>query len=106
MKMIVAILRPEKLQAVKDALKEEGINGMTITRVTGRGSQSGVRFTTRAGEFCVDEIEKVKLEIVQEDERIDTAVAIIRRVAATDHIGDGRIFILPVERSLRIRTGD
>ena len=102
MKMIVAIIRPEKLQCVKDALKAEGVHGMTITNVRGRGEQSGIKFTTRVGEFCVDEIEKV--EIVIDDVLEDAAIAAIKESADTGHMGDGRIFVLPVERSIKIRT--
>jgi nitrogen regulatory protein P-II 1 len=104
MKMIVAIIRPEKLQCVKDALKAEGVHGMTITNVRGRGEQSGIKFTTRVGEFCVDEIEKVKLEIVIDDVLGDAAIAAIKESADTGHMGDGRIFVLTVERSIKIRT--
>ena len=104
MKMIVAIVRPERLQCVKDGLKEIGVHGVTITHVTGRGSQMGLVFTTRVGDFVVDEIEKVKLEIVTEDELVDGIVSAIRRKADTGHPGDGRIFILPVEEAIRIRS--
>lgn len=104
MKMIVAIVRPERLQCVKDGLKDIGVNGMTITHVTGRGSQMGLVFTTRVGDFVVDEIEKVKLEIVLEDERVDEVVEKIRKMADTGHPGDGRIFLIPVLESIRIRS--
>ncbi len=104
MKMIVAVVRPERLQCVKDGLKEIGVHGVTITRVTGRGSQMGLVFTTRVGDFIVDEIEKVKLEIVTDDELVDGIVSTIRRKAETGHPGDGRIFVLPVEQSIRIRS--
>ena len=104
MKMVTAIVRPEKLQAVKDGLVEIGVTGVTITHVTGRGSQSGLVFTTRVGEFVVDEIEKVKLELVVEDDQVDGIIAKIKEVAETGHPGDGRIFIIPVERSIKIRS--
>ena len=68
MKMVVAIVRPEKYGEVKDALKDRGVTGMTFTHVTGRGMQAGVKFTNRVGEFMIDEIEKVKIEIVVEDD--------------------------------------
>ena len=103
-KMIVAIFRPERLQCVKDRLKDIGVNGMTITHVTGRGEQMGLVFTTRVGDFIVDEIEKVKLEIVIDDERVDDVVAAIRKTAETGHPGDGRIFLIPVLESIRIRS--
>ncbi|MDR0523723.1 MAG: P-II family nitrogen regulator [Candidatus Methanoplasma sp.] len=102
MKMIVAIIRPERLQSVKAALTEAGISGMTIVPVRGRGSQAGIRFTTRVGSFCVDEIEKTMLEIVVEDDRKQDAIDAVRRSAATGSIGDGRIFVIPVEESLKV----
>lgn len=105
MKMVVAVVRPERLQCVKDALRDAGVNGMTITHVTGRGKSSGLTFTNRVGEFVVDELEKVKLEVVlDEDSRVDEVVDLIRRAAETGHPGDGRIFVIPVERSVRIRS--
>ena len=106
MKLVMAVIRPERLQCVKDALRDIGINGMTITHVTGRGEQMGLTFTTRVGEFVVDEIEKVKIESVVEDSDVERTVDTIRRFAETGSTGDGRIFILPVERSIRIRSGD
>ncbi len=104
MKMIVAIFRPERLQCVKDAMRDAGINGMTITHVTGRGEQMGLKFTTRVGEFVVDEIEKVKIESIVEDEDVDRLIEVIRSHATTGSPGDGRIFVIPVEQSLKIRT--
>ncbi len=106
MKLVMAVIRPERLQCVKDALRDIGINGMTITHVTGRGEQMGLTFTTRVGEFVVDEIEKVKVESVVEDQDVERTVDTIRRFAETGSPGDGRIFIIPVERSIRIRSGD
>lgn len=103
MKMIVAILRPEKYVEVKDALKANGINGMTFTHVTGRGKDAGVRFTSRVGEFVVDELDKMKVEIVIEsDSDVRSAVDIIRRTACTGSNGDGRVFVLPVLESYKI----
>ena len=104
MKMVIAIFRPERLQCVKDGLKGIGINGMTVSHVTGRGEQMGLRFTTRVGEFIVDEIEKVKIETVIEDEDLDRVIGTIRRFAETGNPGDGRIFVVPVEQSLKIRS--
>ena len=103
MKMIMAVIRPERLQPVKDALKEVGINAMTITDVRGRGQQSGLKFSNRVGTFVVDELEKTKIEIVIEDEQKDDAIKAIRAAAATGHMGDGRIFVMPVEEDIRIR---
>lgn len=104
MKMVMAIIRPERLQCVKDALKDIGVSGMTITHVTGRGEQMGLKFTTRVGEFVVDEIEKVKIEVVIDDEDMDRVITTIRRFSETGNPGDGRIFVIPVEQSIRIRT--
>lgn len=104
MKMIIAVIRPEKLQCVKDGLKDVGINGMTITHVTGRGEQMGLKFTTRVGEFVVDEIEKVKIETVVEDDQMEKVIETIRKYAETGYPGDGRIFVIPVEESIRIRS--
>ena len=106
MKMVMAVIRPEHLQCVKDAMRDIGINGMTITHVTGRGEQMGLRFTNRVGEFVVDEIEKVKIESVVEDSDVDRVIDTIRGVAETGNPGDGRIFVIPVERSIRIRSED
>ena len=104
MKMVTAIIRPEKLQNVKDALKDIGINGMTITHVYGRGKQGGLKFTTRAGEIVVDELEKTKIEMVIEgDALVDKAVDAIVESAKTGKPGDGRIIVTPVERFVRIR---
>ena len=104
MKLITAVIRPEKCQSVKDALKDMGINGMTITHVYGRGSQGGMRFTTRAGEIVIDEIEKTKIEIVIEDDsKVDSAINAIVDAAKTGRPGDGRIMVTPVERFIRIR---
>ena len=104
MKMVMAIIRPERLQCVKDALKDIGVSGMTITHVTGRGEQMGLKFTTRVGEFVGDEIEKVKIEVVIDDEDLDRVITTIRRFSETGNPGDGRIFVIPVEQSIRIRT--
>lgn len=106
MKMVMAVIRPERLQCVKDALKDIGISGMTITHVTGRGEQMGLKFTNRVGEFVVDEIEKVKIESVVDDSDVDKVIHTIRRFAETGYPGDGRIFVIPVEQSIRIRSAE
>ena len=103
MKMIMAVIRPERLQNVKDALKDIGVNAMTITDVRGRGQQSGLKFSNRVGTFVVDEIEKTKIEIVVDDGQKDAAITVIKTAASTGHMGDGRIFVIPVEESIRIR---
>ena len=103
MKMIIAIVRPERLQAVKDALKDIGISGLTVTHVVGRGEQGGIQFTSRVGTVTVDEIEKVKIETVIRDDQVEPAIQSIKKAAATGAPGDGRLFVLPVEQSLKIR---
>ena len=103
MKLITAVIRPEMLQFVKDALKEIGVNGMTITHVYGRGKQAGLKFTTRAGEITIDELEKTKIEVVLEDDMVDKAIDAIIASAKTGRPGDGRIIVTPVERFVRIR---
>lgn len=102
MKMIVAIIRPERLQNVKDALRCNGITGMTMVQVKGRGSQSGINISTRTGIFRVDEIEKVMLEMVVEDDQKQLAIDAVKEAALTGHIGDGRIFVIPVEESIKV----
>lgn len=103
MKLITAVIRPEKCQAVKDALRDIGVNGMTITHVFGRGSQAGIKFVTRAGDIIVDELEKTKIETVVDDEIVDKAVDAIVSAAQTGKPGDGRLIVTPVERFVRIR---
>ncbi|MBR2254754.1 MAG: P-II family nitrogen regulator [Candidatus Methanomethylophilaceae archaeon] len=104
MKMIMAIVRPEKSQEVKDALHEAGYNGMTLIHVTGRGMQAGLRLNNRFGEFLVDEIEKVQFEVVVEDTEVEHAVDVICRAATTGTAGDGRVFIVPIESTCRISS--
>ncbi len=106
MKMIVAIVRPEKTQEVKEALDGIGQHGMTITPVKGRGLQSGVKLTSRVGTTVIDEIDKVKFEVVVEDDLLQSCIDAIIKVADTGHMGDGRIFVLPVECSIRIRQSE
>jgi nitrogen regulatory protein P-II 1 len=106
MKKIEAIIRPEKLEDVKSALDDRGIVGMTITQVSGRGRQKGIALQWRAGEYRVEFLPKIKLEIVCSDDECKTAVDIICKSARTGRVGDGMIFVLPVESSVRVRTAD
>jgi nitrogen regulatory protein P-II 1 len=106
MKKVEAVIRPEKLDSVKDALEEKGILGMTVTQVSGRGRQRGIALQWRAGEYRVDFLPKVKLEIVLSDDECKTAVDVICKSARTGKEGDGMIFVLPVESMLRVRTSD
>jgi nitrogen regulatory protein P-II 1 len=105
-KKIEAIIRPEKLSATKHALEEIGIHGLTVSEVTGRGEQKGLEFTHRAGKFRVDMLPKIKLEIVVRDERLEDAVSAICASAKTGEVGDGKIFVIPLEKVVKVRTGE
>ncbi len=106
MRKIEAIVKPFKLDDVKDALNDIGIKGMTITEVKGYGRQKGHTEIYRGAEYIVDFIPKVKIEIVLEADQVATVVDVIRTAASTGKIGDGKIFVLPVERVVRVRTGE
>jgi len=106
MKLIMAVIRPEQLSPVKTALEEIGIMGMTISEVHGRGEQKGLEFTHRAGKYRVDLLSKTKIEVVVKDEMVDKVVDVICTSARTGEIGDGKIFVVPVERSIKVRTGE
>jgi len=104
MKKVEAIIKPFKLEEVKDALGEIGIEGMTVSEVKGFGRQKGHTEIYRGSEYTVDFLPKIKMEIVLSDNRIDAAVAAIIKAAKTGKIGDGKVFILPVDEAIRIRT--
>ncbi len=106
MKKIEAIIKPFKLEDVKAALSEIGIQGMTVTEVKGFGRQKGHTEIYRGSEYTVDFVPKVKLEIVVDSSRLDQVVHTIVKTANTGKIGDGKIFVLPVEEAVRIRTGE
>lgn len=106
MKMINAIIRPERLDFVKKALEDQGFYALTITEVRGRGEQKGISLQFRGGKMLVDMLPKIKIEMVVEDKDIDRVLETICAAARTDKIGDGKIFVLPVERSVRVRTGE
>jgi nitrogen regulatory protein P-II 1 len=106
MKKIEAIIQPFKLEEVKEAIKSIGIDGMTITDVRGHGRQKGHKEVYRGQEYQVDLLPKVKLELVVPDARVDELVSTIARSARSGKIGDGKIFILPVENAVRIRNDD
>ncbi|MBF0226696.1 MAG: P-II family nitrogen regulator [Desulfobacterales bacterium] len=106
MKKIETIIRPFKLEEVKDALNDIGIKGMTLSEVKGFGRQRGHREVYRGAEYQVDFIPKVKIEIVVDDSMLDEVIKAISSKAQTGKIGDGKIFILPVETAVRIRTGE
>jgi len=106
MKKVEAIIKPFKLDDVKEALNEIGLQGMTISEVKGYGRQKGHKEIYRGAEYVVDFIPKIKLEIVIEDDRVEAVVEKIQQAANTGKIGDGKIFVLPVEEAIRVRTGE
>ena len=106
MKKIEAVIKPFKLDDVKEALNEIGIQGMTISEVKGYGRQNGHKEIYRGAEYVVDFIPKIKIEIVVAADRADQVVQKIREAANTNKIGDGKIFVLPVEEAVRVRTGE
>ena len=106
MKKIEAIIREEKLETVRKALKEESYFGITVSEVSGHGRQDGYTLQWRVGDYQVDLLPKVKLEVVILDEDVPKVLSTIRMAARTGDIGDGKIFVLPVEDVMRIRTGD
>ena len=106
MKKIEAIIKPFKLDEVKEALNSLGIKGMTVTEVKGYGRQKGHTEIYRGAEYVVDFIPKVKMDVVGDDEQVDQVIDTILKVARTGKIGDGKIFVLPVERVIRVRTGE
>jgi nitrogen regulatory protein P-II 1 len=107
MQKIEAIIRPEKLDDVKNALSDAGFHGMNIVHVTGRGVQKGIVHMGRGGEtYTVDMLPKVKIEVVVADSDSDKVVKIICDAARTGNIGDGKIFLIPVSDSIRVRTGE
>ena len=106
MKKIEAIIRPEKLTDVKEALQELGYPGMTITDVKGHGKQKGLTQQWRGREYKVDFLPKTKVEVVVIDEDVSDTLRAIVKAARIGEIGDGKIFVLPVENAVRVRTGD
>ena len=106
MKKIEAIIKPFKLDDVREALSEIGVMGMTATEVKGFGRQKGHTELYRGAEYVVDFLPKVKIETVVADDQVDRCVEVITEAARTGKIGDGKIFISPVERAIRIRTGE
>jgi len=106
MKKIEAIIKPFKLDEVKEALQEVGVQGITVTEAKGFGRQKGHTELYRGAEYVVDFLPKVKIEIVISEDRQDAAVEAIQKAARTGRIGDGKIFVLNVEEAIRIRTGE
>src|SRR6218665_195300 len=106
MKQITAIIKPFKLEEVREALAEIGVTGLTVTEVKGFGRQKGHTELYRGAEYVVDFLPKIKLEIVVADDAVEPAIEAIIKAAHTGKIGDGKIFVTPVEQVVRIRTGE
>ena len=106
MKKIEAIIKPFKLDDVKEALQEVGVQGLSVTEVKGFGRQKGHTELYRGAEYVVDFLPKVKIEMVLPDDQVEAAIDAIVSAARTEKIGDGKIFVLPVEQAIRIRTGE
>jgi nitrogen regulatory protein P-II 1 len=106
MKKIEAIIRPEVLDPVRTALEGKGILGMTVTEVQGRGRQKGICLQWRAGQYCVEFLPKIRIDMVVDDELVESAIEAITSVAKTGRNGDGKIFIYPVEEVIRLSTGE
>jgi nitrogen regulatory protein P-II 1 len=106
MKMVQAIIRPERLDNVKKALEEKGFIAITIIDIRGRGEQKGITLEYRGKKIEVDTLPKVKVEIVIKDEDVDKVIAVIRESARTGKFGDGKIFVLPVELMAKVRTDE
>ena len=106
MKKIEAIIREEKLDAVRNALKNASYYGITVSEVSGHGRQGGVTLQWRVGDYQVDLLPKIKIEVVVLDEDVPEVLTAIKMAARTGNIGDGKIFVYPVEDAMRIRTGD
>ena len=105
MKLIVAVIKPFKLDDVREALSELGVSGITVTEVKGFGRQKGHTELYRGAEYVVDFLPKIKLEVAIEEERVDAAVEAISKAAHTGKIGDGKIFVYTLDQAIRIRTG-
>ena len=106
MKLVTAIVKPFKLDEVREALSEIGINGITVTEVKGFGRQRGHTELYRGAEYVVDFLPKVKLELAIDDDQVDIAIEAIQKSANTGKIGDGKIFVTALEQVIRIRTGE
>ncbi len=106
MKLITSIIKPFKLVEVREALAEVGVTGLTVTEVKGFGRQKGHTELYRGAEYVVDFLPKVKVEVVVASDRVDAAIEAITKAAHTGKIGDGKIFISPIEQAIRIRTGE
>ena len=106
MKSVVAIIRQEKFEDVKKALLDVGCEGMNVSEVKGRGSQRGIRESYRGSSYCIDLIPKTRIEIVVKEEGLNLIIDAIKKGAHTGNIGDGKIFVYPIDNVIRIRTGE
>ncbi len=106
MKLIIAIIKPFKLDEVREALSGVGVQGVTVTEIKGFGRQKGHTELYRGAEYVVDFLPKIKIEVALADELVDTAIEAIESAARTGKIGDGKIFVCPLEQVIRIRTGE
>ena len=106
MKMVKAIIKPEQFELVKKALEDEGVTSMTVTEVKGRGEQKGITLEYRGKPMVVDMLPKIQIEIVIRDQYVEKLITTIISAAKTGMIGDGKIFILPVDTAIRVRTGE
>jgi len=106
MKLIIAIIKPFKLDAVRDALTGIGVHGMTVTEVKGFGRQKGHKEIYRGAEYTVNFLPKIRIEVAVASEQLEQAMDVIAAAAKTGQIGDGKIFVTPIEHAMRIRTGE
>lgn len=106
MKMVTAIIKPFKLDEVREALAEVGVSGLTVTEVKGFGRQKGHTELYRGAEYVVDFLPKIRVEVVLPDDQVEAAIEAVVKAARTGKIGDGKIFVTPVEQAIRIRTGE
>ena len=106
MKLVMAIIKPFKLDAVREALTEQGVQGLTVSEAKGFGRQKGQTEIYRGAEYAIDFVPKVRLEIVVDEDQVEGVVEAIRNAAHTDKIGDGKVFVLEVASAMRIRTGE
>lgn len=106
MKQVIAIIKPFKLDEVREALAEVGVSGLTVTEVKGFGRQKGHTELYRGAEYVVDFLPKIRVEVVLPDDQVEAAIEAVVKAARTGKIGDGKIFVTPVEQAIRIRTGE
>jgi nitrogen regulatory protein P-II 2 len=106
MRMVTAIIKPFKLEEVRDALSAAGVHGMTIAEVKGYGRQKGHKEIYRGAEYTVNFLPKVRIDVAVDDDQVDKVIEVITSAAKTGQIGDGKIFVSPIERAVRIRTGE